>query len=162
MNKPIWKNIKNIDMHCFACGLENSHGLQMKFRSNGVQLRSEVTVPDYLRGWSNLIHGGILSTILDETMGWTAIHLLSSFILTKDMKVSFKKPVKIGTVLISTGQIKERINDRKVVVAAEIRDEEGDVCASSEGEFVLFTRDQFAAMDIVPEELLDEMTAMFS
>ena len=156
-----WKPLKNIDMNCFACGPENSNGLKMTFESNGDQLRSRVTVPGHLRGWNNLVHGGILSTICDEAMSWSAIHLTQRFILTKTMNVSFKKPALIETALIAKGYIKERLNERKVIMTAEIYDETGDLCASSEGEFVLFTPDQFRAMKLMPEELLNEMISMF-
>ncbi len=162
MTETQWKPLAGVDRECFACGWENPYGLQMTFESNGEQLRSGLTVKERFRGWSNLVHGGILSTILDEMMSWTAIHLTQRFILTKGMNVSFKKPVKIETPLIISGYIKERNSDRKARVVAEIRDEAGDVCALSEGEFVLFTMEEFGSMGVMPEEELTEMAAAFS
>ncbi|WP_300667288.1 PaaI family thioesterase [Desulfoluna sp.] len=159
MTEPKWKPLPSVDRDCFACGTENSHGLQMTFESNGEQLRSTLIVKPRFRGWSNLVHGGILSTMLDETMSWTAIHLTERFILTKGMTVSFKKPVRVGTTLSMTGIIKERISERKARVVAEIRDEDGEICAASEGEFILFTLEEFGSMGIMSEE---ELTVMAS
>ena len=162
MSETMWKPLEGVDRACFACGSENPFGLQMTFKSNGELLSSNVTVKPQFRGWSNLVHGGILSTMLDETMSWTAIHLTKRFILTKGMTVAFKKPVRVGTSLHLTGYIKERISERKARVVAEIRDEEGDLCASSEGDFVLFTVEEFGTMGIMPEEELSEMAASFA
>lgn len=156
-----WKKLKNVDMHCFACGLENPHGLQMKFESNGTELRSDINIPQHLRGWSSLAHGGVLATILDETMSWTAIHLFQRFILTQNMSVEYRKPVHIKTDLKSFGRIKEQLSDRKAVLEAEIRDGKNEVCVRSTGKFVLFSAEEFKKMDLVPNDLLEEMEGMF-
>jgi uncharacterized protein (TIGR00369 family) len=134
----------------------------MKFESNGKEVRSRLTLQPHFRGWSNLAHGGVLSTILDETMAWTVIHLTGKFMLTKGMNVAFKKPVRVGAQLTSTGFIKEKKDQRRVVAVAEIRDEAGELCASSKGEFVLFTKDQFEKMEIMPQEDIDAMAALVS
>jgi len=158
----LWQPLAAVDRECFGCGPENPHGLQMRFESNGTMLRSTVKMEQRFRGWSNLIHGGILSTMLDEMMGWTVIILTGKFMLTRTMQVAFKRPVYIGAVLTVTGSIKERVSEKRVLVKAEIRDEEGLVCAESEGEFALFTREQFLRMGIMPEEDLEAMAAAIS
>ncbi len=157
-----WLPLVGVDKDCFGCGSENQHGLKMKFESNGEQLRSILTMDQRYRGWSNLIHGGVLSTILDETMGWTVLCLTKKFMLTKGMYVGFRKPVRIGMKITSTGYIKEHLSDRKIIVVAEIHDEAGELCASSEGEFALFTREQFLRMKIMPEEDIEMMIAAIS
>lgn len=157
-----WKKIENVDKECFACGPENSHGLQMKFETNGEKLRSLVKVPEHLRGWSNLVHGGIISTMIDEAMSWSAIYLHKRFILTKSMNINFKKPVIIEKELKVYGYLLEKKSDRQVVMAAEIVDEAGDICASGTGEFVLFTADQFAEMKIIKKDQVKEMEASFA
>lgn len=154
-----WQPLPGVDKECFGCGAENPHGLQMRFESNGRQLRSTLIMDRRFRGWSNLIHGGVLSTMLDETMGWTVICLTKKFMLTKGMQVEFKKPVRIGMELTVTGYIKEHISDKKIVVVAEICDDQGKLCASSEGEFALFTKEQFLRMGILPKEDIEAMIA---
>ena len=81
MTERGWKPLEGVDRECFACGVMNDYGLKMTFESYGEMLRSFLTVKPQFRGWSNLVHGGILSTILDETMSWSAIHLMQRFIL---------------------------------------------------------------------------------
>ena len=69
-----WNHIENVDTLCFACGRDNAHGLQMIFESNGEKLRSTVTIPEHHRGWSNLVHGGILATLIG--LAWIVYCLL--------------------------------------------------------------------------------------
>ena len=61
------KRLPNSGNHnCFGCSPVNPSGLQMKFYANEDKVFSEVTIPDHLCGWSNIAHGGVLTTILDE------------------------------------------------------------------------------------------------
>jgi len=82
-SENVWVPLPRLDKDCFGCGSENHSGLRMTFETNGSQIRSRLTVPSRFRGWSKLVHGGVISTILDETMSWAAIILTKRFILTK-------------------------------------------------------------------------------
>jgi len=161
MNTTPYTKLEHVDMKCFACGPENPHGLKMKFETNGEKLRSFVTIPDYMIGWSNLVHGGILSTILDEIMSWSAIQLTQRLILTKNLKIEYLKPVTMGQHLTATGFIKERIDERNAVVAGKILNDKGQLCTQSQGDFALFTPEAFRKLNILPDDLIDEMVRNF-
>ena len=161
MDRKKWEKIPNVDMNCFGCGPENHHGLKMTFETNKERLRSIVIVPDHLRGWSNIVHGGVLSTICDEIMAWAAIYLSKRFILTKTITTSFLKPVTIGSRLETFGFIKEQIDERNAIMTGEIYNDKGLLCAMSTGEFALFTSNDFKKLSIMPNDLLDKMTGMF-
>ena len=152
-----WTKLENIEPNCFACGFDNKHGLNMKFETNGKKLRSFIEVPSRLKGWSNLVHGGIISTMIDETMSWSVLHLLGKLFLTKSIKVNFKKPLTINTPLIISGYIVEQKSDRTVTMAADIYDEDGGLYASGQGEFVLFTSKQFTKLGVIDEKQLKRM-----
>jgi uncharacterized protein (TIGR00369 family) len=156
-----WQPLANLDKDCFGCGSENHSGLQMTFESNGEQIRTKLTVSQQFRGWSKLVHGGVLATILDETMSWAAIILSKRFILTKQMTIHFHRPVYVGSCLCGIGYIKEKTGERKAIVKGELFDDQGRLCASSEGEFVLYSKEQFARLNIIPEQDLLAMAASF-
>jgi uncharacterized protein (TIGR00369 family) len=156
-----WKLLPNVDKDCFGCGSENQSGLHMTFETNGEQIRTQLTVPSQFRGWSKLIHGGVISTILDETMSWAAIILTQRFILTKKMTIQFLRPVYVGSSLCGIGSIKEKTGDRKAILTGELFDDQGKLCATSEGEFVLFSKEQFAKLEILQEKDLEAMAASF-
>lgn len=158
----VWQPLQNLDKDCFGCGSENHSGLHMTFETNGEQIRSKITVPPQFRGWSKLVHGGVISTILDETMSWAAIYLSKKFILTKQMTIRFLRPIYVGSSLCAVGSIKENSGERKAIVTAELFDTHCKLCASSEGEFVLFSQEQFARLEIIPVEDLQALAASFA
>lgn len=155
MEKLVWEPLPNVDVHCFGCGAKNNFGLKMRFEASEHQLRSKVIVPPHMRGWNNIVHGGILSTICDEIMSWAAIFLTQKFILTKQLTVSFLKPVVIETELIAKAEIKNITGERHAILSGEIFDNQGERVTSSQGEFILFTEDQFQPLNIVPDEFID-------
>lgn len=96
------------DSMCFCCGKDNPLGLRMDFSLDGDFFFSEVSPPDFLQGYSGVLHGGITSTLLDEVM---ANHLLALGMraVTAELCVRFKKPVPLGIPLkIISRQVKGR------------------------------------------------------
>jgi len=157
-----WRPLDNIDPHCFACGQENPMGLKMRFETNGEKMRSQLEIPEHMHGWSKLVHGGVITTAMDEMMAWTGIHFLNRFLLTKDIKVRFKLPLYVQEAITVYGWIAEQKNDRQVILAAEIYNAKGQPAASAQGEFVLFTPEKFSTMNLAPEEDLNILKGMFS
>jgi uncharacterized protein (TIGR00369 family) len=111
----------------------------MKFYTDEERVYSWVTIPVHMGGWNNIAHGGILSTILDETMGWAGIYLLEQLTLTKTMTVDFIKAVVVGEQLRVEGSIEERVGKREVVIGAALYNLEDQLCASSKGVFTLLS-----------------------
>lgn len=159
IHEDLWEPLPRLDKDCFGCGSENHSGLRMTFETNGSRIRSRLTVPSQFRGWSRLVHGGVISTILDETMSWAAIILTKRFILTKKMTIQFQRPIFVESTLCGIGSIKEKTGERKAIVTGELFDDQGRLCATSEGEFVLYTKEQFAKLDILQTEYLEAMAA---
>ena len=54
---------------CFGCGKKNPFGLRLKFKRDGKSVRTEYTPGEYYQSWPDIIHGGIIVTMLDEAMG---------------------------------------------------------------------------------------------
>ncbi len=160
--ETLWKPLPNLDKNCFACGSENHSGLNMTFATNGEQLRTQLVVAPQFRGWSKLVHGGVISTILDETMSWAAIILTKRFILTKKMTIEFLRPVYIDSPLCAIGYIKERNGERTALVTGQLFDDQERLCATSQGEFVLFSKERFAKLEILPAADLSAMAASFA
>ena len=66
--------IENND-NCFVCGMKNPFGFQVKpeIVGDGASVRIECTPAEHLQGWANILHGGILSTLLDEAITYVGI-----------------------------------------------------------------------------------------
>jgi uncharacterized protein (TIGR00369 family) len=124
------------DHHCFACGPQNPHGLKMTFYTDDKSVFSWVRVPGHLRGWDNLVHGGVISAILDEIMSWAAIYLIKKITLTKSMTVDFMKPVHVDSELRAEGRVLEQAG-REAQMEGALYNHKGGLCARSSGLFVM-------------------------
>ena len=166
MDDHIQTGIKQLpnrdDHHCFGCGPANPSGLQMKFFTDNTSVFSWLKVPDHLIGWDNLVHGGILSTILDEIMSWSAIYLLKKMILTKSMTVDFIKPVYVGAELKVEGNVFEKQSDREAVMQGKIYNKEGVLCAKSKGIYVLLEPKVAKKLNLMSAEAIKDFEPILS
>lgn len=138
--------------NCFGCGPTNPSGLHMEFYTDGKSLISSLTVPSHLNGWRNLVHGGVIATILDEIMGWSALHLLKKFGLTKSISVDFLKPVHVGQKLKAVGRTLELRGEREALMESCLYSDESTLCAKAVGTFGLFTAPALIKLGIIDEE----------
>ncbi|HPB81869.1 MAG TPA: PaaI family thioesterase [Spirochaetota bacterium] len=162
INSEKYRKLRNRDNHnCFGCSPKNSVGLRMEFFSDDKEVVSHVTVPAHMCGWDTMVHGGIISTIMDEIMSWTTIYLMKSFILTKSMNVDFLKPVYIETPLKVIGNVVEKINDREALTRGELYNDQGVLCARSTGTFALLSPEYVKKKGMIKEEDFSEYMNMF-
>lgn len=89
---------------CFGCGKDNPHGLKLKVEWDGTTARAEFIPTKFHQGFSDVIHGGIITTILDEAMGHAAYRAgIKCF--TATMQTKFKRPLSIGEPVIVTASV---------------------------------------------------------
>jgi uncharacterized protein (TIGR00369 family) len=122
---------------CFGCGPGNEIGLKLKFHEveKGVVQTKTILLPPY-QGYASIVHGGIVSTLLDEAMAYAALYSSDpGHVATAWMEVRFSKPVPIGKELTLIGRITQK--KRNILeTEGEIRSIDGDVLASSAGKYV--------------------------
>jgi uncharacterized protein (TIGR00369 family) len=152
---------KGDDHHCFGCSPINPHGLQMDFYYAEKTVFSWLSVPEHLCGWNNLLHGGVIATILDEIMSWTAIYILKKFILTKKMTVEFIKPLTVGTKLTAKGMVFDIISEREAVIDGFLFDDRQRLCARSKGTYALLGADTAKKLKVVDEDAIRRFTPVF-
>ena len=149
--------IPNMDHNmCFGCGPANEHGLKMKFFGSDNMIYANIAVPGYLLGWNGVVHGGILSTILDEGMSWGAIFLLRKFILTKSMTVNYHKPVIVGDTLRVESEVKEQLSEREALMTGRIFNSKGELSVSSTGIMALMDMTYVKKLGIMKDKDVDD------
>ena len=73
------KKLSDIDANqeswptCFACGRDNPIGLKLKLQREGEVVRTEFMPEEQHQGWPGVVHGGIITAILDEAMSYVPI-----------------------------------------------------------------------------------------
>lgn len=125
-----------IDHHCFMCGKENPYGLKLDIQKsdNPVRAFASFVLDKVYQGYEGVVHGGILSSILDELMIY-ALYFQEIPTMTAKIEVKFKEKVSVGEPLTATAWMKK---DRGNMVEAEgeIRNAAGSVVTSGSGLFL--------------------------
>jgi acyl-coenzyme A thioesterase PaaI-like protein len=155
MNLPYTKN-------CFVCGAHNPHGLQIRFRQVGDEVQADFQPAAHHAGFRDIIHGGIISTVLDEAMFWVAATRTRRFCLAAELNVRFLQPVAVGQPCRLVAQL---IADRGRIFqsSAELRDAAGQVLARATCKQIPMNTAAMhhAAADFLPDPETDAAMALF-
>ncbi|MEO8658728.1 MAG: PaaI family thioesterase [Bryobacteraceae bacterium] len=93
---------------CVVCGPNHPRGLRIRYEPDGVgSMRASWIAQPAWEGFRGIIHGGILSTILDEAMS-KAVTASGTQALTGELRVRFRHHVAPGEELHIRGWIVER------------------------------------------------------
>ena len=108
------------DSRCFACGPENPVGLKLKFSIEPGSGRAvcKTTLADHFSGWKGAAHGGIITTLLDETMVY-ACSSTGVFTVTGTITVKFHRPVPVSREITITGEVDEK-RERHIKTSGKI------------------------------------------
>jgi uncharacterized protein (TIGR00369 family) len=96
------------DQHCFVCGARNEQGLQLEFVPGDGTLSTIWVSQKRFQGYADVLHGGMISTILDEVMINLPWKVYGAPVTTAELTVRFRKPVPIGAELRFTASVVER------------------------------------------------------
>ena len=92
---------------CFICGLENPVGLKLRiYETEPGVVETTYTAPDHFQGYPGVLHGGIISTIIDEVSGRALMGPADNprFMFTAKLEVKFRKNVPTGKPLKIVGK----------------------------------------------------------
>lgn len=128
--------IENND-NCFVCGMKNPFGFQVKpeIIDGGASVRIECTPNEHLQGWANILHGGILSTLLDEAITYVGIGTFDQPAVTAQLEVRFHKPSPTCVKLHVCAQ-RIKVSKRLVEAKAEVTLSDGTLIATGTGKVV--------------------------
>ena len=74
--------------NCFGCAPNNPIGLHLEFWEDGDDIVTHWHPEPNYQGWIDTMHGGILSTLIDETCGWVVTSKMHTNGFTVEMKVA--------------------------------------------------------------------------
>ena len=120
---------------CFGCGQANPIGLHLEFllaEDGRVVCLAEIA--DTFEGPPGYLHGGIIATLIDETMS-KAVRSHGLVAMTRHMEVDYQRPVKSKTPIRLEGRV-TRGDGRKHWVEAKILDTDGAVLVQGKGLFI--------------------------
>ena len=139
--KPMDHTAQN---RCFGCGPANPVGLHLPFLlAPDRTVVCLASIPESFDGHPGYLHGGIIATLLDETMSKT-VRVLGVTAMTRHIEVDYRRPVPSGRPIRIEGRI-ERSEKRKHWAEATILNAEGTVLAHSKGLFIEVKSESSAA-----------------
>jgi uncharacterized protein (TIGR00369 family) len=122
--------------NCFVCGEKNSEGLRLRFVIDRERqtLRTNFTASPAYQGWDGIVHGGIISTLLDEAMA-KLVYEIGYPAVSASLEVKFKKPAPILEPLLVYGEITE-VGRRLIKAKAHVANENGTILATGTSTFI--------------------------
>lgn len=106
---------------CFVCGESNPAGLKLRFHSDGKEVTTRFTPGIHHAGFRDTVHGGLLSTLLDEIMVWACAVQTRRFGYCAELNVRFLYPANPGNELVALARLVANKRDRLYEAEGEIR-----------------------------------------
>ncbi len=122
-------------LQCFVCGRENTAGLDLSFFYQNGRIETTFMPEPHHNGYHGIVHGGILATLLDETIGWASIISRPTICVAAELTVRYKAPAKVGKTMLIHGEL---VEDKKRIILSKgkIVSEDGTLLCTGEGKYV--------------------------
>jgi len=120
---------------CFVCGIDNPIGLKLKFYTDdeGRCIARFQPKPEH-QGYPGHLHGGLISTLLDETMG-RVLATQDVWALTGRLEIQFRRPVPLDQELTVVGEL-TRSRSRAYEARGEIQLPDGTTLITASGMYI--------------------------
>lgn len=139
---------------CFVCGSGNSSGLHARFYEleNG-ELTALFTPGEEHQGYPGRLHGGIASTILDETIGRTIMLNDSDeyWGVTIEFTSRYKKPIPLGSQIRVVARVTQN-SSRIFEGSGEIFLEDGTIAVEGKGKYLKLDLSKIGDINELDEE----------
>lgn len=121
---------------CFVCGESNPIGLNLRSETDGKLVRIEYRPKPEHVGFSGVVHGGIIATLLDEVMVWACAVQTKRFAFCAELNVRYLQPLRPEGKTFVTAELTVNRRDRMFEARAELTDDSGVVFAKADGKYL--------------------------
>ncbi len=118
---------------CFFCGPATG-GLALELAYEDGQAVCDFTADQRFQGYDGMLHGGIVTGVLDEVMWWTLFMQTRQVAATWKIEVEFRRPVTCGKPYRASAQFIQSAHG-SYSLTARIEDSEKRPCAKGTGTF---------------------------
>ena len=118
----------------------------MRFETDGRTVHARfLPQPDHI-GFRGVVHGGILSTVLDEIMVWACAVRTRRFAYCAELNVRFINAVAPGIEIRVTGELVANRKNRLFEARGSLVDGAGKVLADAAGKYLPLKPDESSGM----------------
>lgn len=126
------------DEYCFACGEKNPIGLHLTFDFDGERIFTKKILPKEFQGYDGTAHGGIISTMLDETMCKFISAKYNEQAVTGRLEIRYKSPTPTEKELkITAWQENQRKNI--ITMRSTVETPDGTITAEATAKFAVLS-----------------------
>jgi uncharacterized protein (TIGR00369 family) len=129
---------------CYVCGQNHPRGLRVRFFVGDEGQVHAHFEPDHSQtGYENIVHGGVISALLDEILGWPIALQTRRMCFTGELTVRFLQPMIAGGTYLATaypGTEQGKYWQGK----GDIRDETGQIYVKAWGKYFFLPGEQAA------------------
>jgi len=134
------------EYNCFGCSPSNSFGLHLDFYEEGDEVVCDWDPKPQFQGYGNILHGGIIATMMDEIASWFIFTQLKTAGVTYQLTTNYRSPVYTDRGAITLRARLKEERRRKIDIDVKLYDKEGNLCSDGVvGYFVFpakFTKDK--------------------
>ncbi len=116
---------------CFGCSKKNPIGLKLEFEEVDNHIEAKWEPTEYYAGYVNVLHGGIIATLLDEICAWCVSVKKGTAGVTSELKVRYLKPVFMSRGTITLRASIERTDNKFIYLKSDLVDGSGNLCAEA-------------------------------
>ena len=123
---------------CFICdnNASNSRSLHLEIFWNepGEAIQIAFSPDQTWCGYSNVVHGGLVASVLDEAMAWAVKQKSGEWAMTVDFQVRYKFALEPGKAYVAKAWVDNL--GRVITTSAQLLTEDGQVAAQASAKFL--------------------------
>ena len=132
--------------NCFGCAPNNPIGLHMEFFEEGDDVISFWRPQEHYQGWIGVLHGGIISTLIDELANWVLSRRLQCAGVTTKLEVKYRRPVSTrDTQITLRGRLTGNVRNY-YTVHVTLHDSQGRLCDEGNVTYCMFDKERSREM----------------
>ena len=126
---------------CFGCGKKNPVGLKLQFLESESHLRARWQPSDTYQGYPNVLHGGIIATLLDEIGAWCISVKIGTAGVTNELNIKYINPVYINRGEIELEAEVVEKTDKKAKIICRLFEGGTKLCSEAVAVYSIFPID---------------------
>ncbi len=131
---------KELNM-CFGCGQKNSAGLKLQFEESEEFMHATWEPSEAYQGYPNILHGGIIASLLDEIGGWCVSVKIGTAGVTSEMTTKYLSPVYLnkGNVTLKASIAEQ--TGKSATINCFLYDGQSKLCAEASVKYFIYPQE---------------------
>ncbi|NUM36023.1 MAG: PaaI family thioesterase [Candidatus Brocadiae bacterium] len=132
---------------CFICGNENPTGLHACYYREEDKVVAFCEFKEHHAGYKGIVHGGLISALLDEALGRIIASLTQKMVFTGSLNMRFHRPLPTGTLVMVEAIMDKEQRHPKLYWQASgklFSKDTGELYAQAQGRFFKIQEEKYA------------------